>query len=97
MVQLPMDGIAADLAATHRILDALDRSVVLVGHRYGGFVIRAYPPADPFAPVRGKDKAIRITSDEMGETVAIASGTEPLATAAAVPKALEHVLRADRT
>lgn len=42
----------------------------------------------------GKDKAIRITTDAMGETVAIGSGKEPLATAAAALKDLEHILAA---
>ena len=42
--------------------------------------------------MREKNKAIRITTDAMGETVAIGSGTEPLATAAAALKDLEHIL-----
>lgn len=56
--------------------------------------IRTYPLSDPFAHVRGKNKAIRITTDAMGETVAIGSGKEPLATAAAALKDLEHILAA---
>ncbi|MEB2844522.1 homoserine dehydrogenase [Rhizobiales bacterium RZME27] len=56
--------------------------------------IRTYPPADPFANIRGKDKAIRIVTDAMGETLAIGSGKEPLATAAAALKDLEHILAA---
>jgi homoserine dehydrogenase len=58
--------------------------------------IRAYPLADPFANIRGKDKAIRIVTDAMGETLAIGSGKEPLATAAAALKDLEHILAARR-
>lgn len=54
--------------------------------------IRAYHSDDPLAQVRGKNKAIRITTDAMGETIAIGSGTEPLATAAAALKDLEHIL-----
>ncbi|SFA73131.1 homoserine dehydrogenase [Rhizobium sp. NFR07] len=54
--------------------------------------IKTYPLADPFANIRGKDKAIRITTDAMGETIAIGSGKEPLATAAAALKDLEHIL-----
>ena len=50
------------------------------------------PQGDPLALVSGKNKAIRITSEEMGETVSIGSGPEPLATAAAALKDLEHVL-----
>ena len=57
-----------------------------------GVGIRTYPLDDPFAHVREKNKAIRITTDAMGETVAIGSGTEPLATAAAALKDLEHIL-----
>jgi len=56
--------------------------------------IRTYPPTDPLAHVSGKNKAIRITTDAMGETIAIGSGTEPLATAAAALKDLEHILAA---
>ena len=54
--------------------------------------IRTYPSDDPLAQVTGKNKAIRITTDAMGETIAIGSGTEPLATAAAALKDLEHIL-----
>ncbi len=54
--------------------------------------IRTYPPDDPLALVAGKNKAIRITTDGMGETIAIGSGTEPLATAASALKDLEHIL-----
>ncbi len=57
-----------------------------------GVGIRTYPSDDPLAQVSGKNKAIRITTDEMGETVAIGSGTEPLATAAAALKDLEHIM-----
>lgn len=54
--------------------------------------VRTYPLSDPLAHVSGKNKAIRITTDAMGETIAIGSGTEPLATAAAALKDLEHIL-----
>jgi homoserine dehydrogenase len=75
----------------------------LVGHlvRKNGTVraevgLRTYPTDDAFAQVAGKDKAIRITTDAMGETIAVGSGREPLATAAAALKDLEHVLIARR-
>ena len=55
--------------------------------------VRTYPLTDPFAHVRGKNKAIRITTDVMGETVAMGCGPEPMATAAAALKDLEHILR----
>jgi homoserine dehydrogenase len=54
--------------------------------------VRTYSADDPLAQVSGKNKAIRITTQEMGSTVAISAGTEPLATAAAALKDLEHVL-----
>ncbi|MDI7864194.1 homoserine dehydrogenase [Rhizobiaceae bacterium n13] len=56
--------------------------------------IRTYPPSDPLAHVSGKNKAIRITTDAMGETIAFGSGKEPFATAAAALKDLEHILTA---
>lgn len=56
--------------------------------------VRTYPLTDPLAHVSGKNKAIRIVTDAMGETIAIGSGTEPLATAAATLKDLEHILTA---
>ena len=59
-----------------------------------GVGISTYPPSDPFAHVRGKDKAIRIRTDAMGETIAIGAGKEPLATAAAALKDLKHILAA---
>ncbi len=58
----------------------------------GAVGIRTYPKSDPLAQVSGKNKAIRIRTDAMGETIAIGSGTEPLATAAAALKDLEHIL-----
>jgi pimeloyl-ACP methyl ester carboxylesterase len=38
-VQNPLSGLADDVAATRRIIDAQDGPVVLVGHSYGGAVI----------------------------------------------------------
>src|SRR5580658_781551 len=37
-VQNPLTGLADDVAATKRIIDAQDGPVVLVGHSYGGAV-----------------------------------------------------------
>lgn len=56
--------------------------------------IRTYPMTDPLAHVGGKSKAIRFTTDAMGETIAISHGPEPLATAAAALKDLEQILMA---
>ena len=39
VVQMPMDGFDADVAAARRILDDVQGSTVLVGHSYGGAVI----------------------------------------------------------
>ncbi|MDY8108709.1 homoserine dehydrogenase [Fulvimarina sp. 2208YS6-2-32] len=57
-----------------------------------GVGIRTYPPSDPLAHVGGKSKAIRVTTDAMGETVSMSHGTEPLATAAAALKDFEHIV-----
>lgn len=64
------------------------------GELRASIAIRTYSVSHPFAKVSGKNKAIRITTDAMGETIAIGSGTEPLATAAAALKDLEHILDA---
>lgn len=66
MVQEPLTSLAADVAATRRVLDALDGPAVLVGHSYGGSVITE-AGADPHvaalvyvaahAPDVGEDEA----------------------------------------
>lgn len=58
----------------------------------GEVALRTYPLNDPFALVAGGTKAIRITTEAMGETIVIGAGTEPQATAAAALKDLEHIL-----
>ncbi|MCF3935150.1 homoserine dehydrogenase [Acuticoccus sp. M5D2P5] len=58
--------------------------------------IETYCADDPFARVPGKTKAIRIATDTMGEIVALGCGEEPVATAAAALKDLEHILAARR-
>jgi pimeloyl-ACP methyl ester carboxylesterase len=40
-VELPLTSLDADVAATLRVLDAIDGPAVLVGHSYGGAVITA--------------------------------------------------------
>jgi homoserine dehydrogenase len=42
--------------------------------------------------VSGKNKAVRITTDLMGEVLAMGCGSEPMATAAAALKDFEHIL-----
>lgn len=71
----------------------------LVGHLVrsdgkprAGVELRTYPATDAFALVRGKNKAIRVATDAMGEILAIGCGPEPMATAAAALKDLEHIL-----
>ena len=39
VVDLPMTDLAADIAATTRVIDEFDRRCVLIGHSYGGAVI----------------------------------------------------------
>lgn len=56
--------------------------------------VRAYPRHDAFAQVAGKNKAIRIETDAMGEIVTSGCGSEPVATAAAALKDLEHIFQA---
>ncbi|MBB5695819.1 homoserine dehydrogenase [Muricoccus pecuniae] len=71
----------------------------LVGHLarsgdglHAGVELRTYPASDAFALVQGKNKAIRVTTDAMGEILAVGCGPEPMATAAAALKDLEHIL-----
>lgn len=100
MDDLVVEGIQAVTADSIKAWAAQDLVPKLVGSlvvsdtglqaRVG---VRTYPRSDPFALVAGKNKAIRITTDAMGETIAIGSGKEPLATAAAALKDLEHILK----
>ena len=46
VVQQPLTGLAADVAATKRVIDELEGPVVLVGHSYGGTIITV-AGADP--------------------------------------------------
>jgi pimeloyl-ACP methyl ester carboxylesterase len=78
-VQHPLTSIAADVAATNRIIDAQDGPVLLVGHSYGGAVITeaglnpkvaglVYVAA--FAPDAGE--SVGAVSAPYGDTPAIA-------------------------
>jgi homoserine dehydrogenase len=58
--------------------------------------VQALPKSDVFSQVAGKNKAIRITTDTMGEIVTVGCGAEPLATASASLKDFEHILMATR-
>jgi pimeloyl-ACP methyl ester carboxylesterase len=39
VVQNPTESLAGDVAATHAVIDALEKPVILVGHSYGGVVV----------------------------------------------------------
>ncbi|MDE1915690.1 MAG: homoserine dehydrogenase [Sphingomonadales bacterium] len=58
--------------------------------------IKTYRGDDAFAHVPGKTKAIRIVTDVMGEILAMGGGPEPVATASAALKDLEHLLEHPR-
>ena len=101
MEDLSVDGIQSvsgqdiETWRKQRLVPKLVGSLVRAdGATRAAVAIRTYPRSDPLAHVSGKNKAIRITTDAMGETIAIGSGTEPLATAAAALKDLEHILMA---
>lgn len=73
VVQQPMTGFDADVAATRRSIEQQDGSVILVGHSYGGAVITA-AGADP------KVKALVYVAGlqpDVGETAAEAAPPKP--------------------
>lgn len=67
--------------------------VLEAGSVRGTVAVRPYFPGDPMALVRGRCTATRIVTEEMGEIVVTNCAAEPRATAAAVLKDLEHILR----
>ncbi len=58
--------------------------------------VRTYANDDPFAHIAGKTKALRVTTDAMGEIVTMGGGAEPMATASAALKDLELLLARPR-
>jgi homoserine dehydrogenase len=58
-----------------------------------GVELRAYPPSHPFAGLDGSMKALAVHTEEMGDLTILGGASNPRATAAAVLKDLEHVLR----
>jgi pimeloyl-ACP methyl ester carboxylesterase len=73
VVQEPLTGLADDVAATRRVLDGLEGSVVLVGHSYGGTVITV-AGADP------KVKAlvyVAALQPDVGETTGKLAASRP--------------------
>jgi hypothetical protein len=51
VVKNPIASQAIDVAATHAVIDALEKSVILVGHSYGGVAVTAYPRIPRFDPM----------------------------------------------
>lgn len=103
MKDIAVDGIQSLSKQTISAWRAEQRVPKLIGRliRENGAVratvgVRLYPSGDPLAQVSGKNKAVRIVTEEMGEMIAIGSGTEPFATAAAALKDLEHIMMARR-
>ncbi len=97
---IPRDGIEhitqADIDRWHA--DGLTPKLVGRIHNDAGNVrasveLKTYPLDHPFAQVTAKMKAIRVTTDMMGEITAIGV-TSPTATAAAAMKDFEHLLMA---
>ena len=75
------------------------RTPKLIGHLAhtaqgwtGGVELRTYAPQEPFALVRGKNKAIRVDTAEMGEIFVAGGASDVRATAAAALKDFEHIL-----
>jgi homoserine dehydrogenase len=83
-------------AARWRAQSVFPRLIGTLVRRENGFQaqvgIRLYPMTDQFAYVSGKNKAIRIRTDAMGEIFAMGGGPEPMSTASAALKDLEHLL-----
>lgn len=78
VVQNPTDSLAGDVAATHAVIDALEKSVILVGHSYGGVVVTEagnHPKVvglvyiTAFAPDAGESVATLITNPPPGAPV----------------------------
>ena len=96
-----LGGIQNLTASECRDMKARGHTPKLVGalHRSGdvftaSVALRALPASDPLARIGGSDKAMRITTDAMGDIFASVSGAEPLATAAAALKDFETMLTA---
>lgn len=78
VVQNPTDSLAGDVAATHAVIDALEKSVILVGHSYGGAVVTeagSHPKVvglvyiTAFAPDAGESVATLIANPPPGAPV----------------------------
>ncbi|WP_232698216.1 homoserine dehydrogenase [Brevibacillus daliensis] len=57
--------------------------------------LELFPKDHPFAQVKGTTKAVKLTTDDMGELMVIGGGSDPKATAAAALKDFEHILGAE--
>ncbi|WGY71099.1 alpha/beta hydrolase [Burkholderia cepacia] len=78
IVQNPTLSLAGDVAATHAVIDALEKPVILVGHSYGGVVITEagnHPKVaglvyvTAFAPETGESVASLIANPAPGAPV----------------------------
>lgn len=76
-----------------RLTGFLDRSAE---ETRAGVELRLFSQAHPFARVHDRTKAIRVVTDEMGEFTVMGGASDPLATAAAALKDLEHTLASMR-
>ncbi|MEA3002456.1 MAG: hypothetical protein QOH81_1244 [Sphingomonadales bacterium] len=78
VVQNPTQSLAGDVAATHDVIDALEKPVILVGHSYGGAVVTEagnHPKVvglvyiTAFAPDAGESVATLIANPPPGAPV----------------------------
>ncbi len=78
VVQNPTQSLAGDVAATHAVIDAQDKPVILVGHSYGGAVVTEagnHPKVaglvyiTAFAPDAGESVATLIANPAPGAPV----------------------------
>ncbi len=99
---IPRDGIgkiSLDDIRRWKAAGVVPKLVGRIDNRTGvvraSVALKTYPLDHPFAQVTAKMKAIRVSTDVMGEISAIGS-TSPLATAAAALKDFEHILMASR-
>ena len=81
VVQHPETSLEDDIAATNRVLDALDGPAVLVGHSYGGMVISG---AGTNAHVKSL-VYVAAFAPEVGDTLLSLQGSNPPASKAIAP------------
>ncbi|MFN3472571.1 MAG: homoserine dehydrogenase [Blastomonas sp.] len=91
-----INGVTRDQLAEWRKVGKVPRLIGYLGRSgprwTGGVELRALSADDPLSLVRGKNKAIRILTREMGEILAAGGASDTRATAGAALKDLEHIL-----